>query len=91
MGNAAQQQPGEGAVAARSRHDQIGALLFRDLRDHMCRASHPYPRRLENHIETFPLQVLDLLPDRGLDLGFVDIDRISNTSAGPELVYVHDD
>jgi hypothetical protein len=39
----------------------------------------------------FLLQVLDLLPDRGLDLVLIEIDRKSAPLADCELVYVHDD
>jgi hypothetical protein len=35
--DAAQQQPDDGCVAARSHHDQIGSLLARDLRDNRRR------------------------------------------------------
>src|ERR1700694_1124128 len=59
----------------------------------MRRASHQYVRRLECRLETFLLQVLDMLLDRGLNLVLVVIDRIS--AGGPpaesDLVYVHDD
>jgi hypothetical protein len=91
MRHAAQQQSGEGAEAARSRYYQIGSLLFCYLCDHMRRASQPHPRRLESHIETFPLQVLDMFSDRGLNLDLTEVDRIYSAPADPELVYVHDD
>ena len=74
-------------MAARSRYDQIGSLLVRDLRDHMCRASGHHVRQLERRVESFPLQVLDLLPDRGLDLVLIQIDRTGGPACR-ELVYV---
>jgi hypothetical protein len=46
--------------------------------------------QLEGRVETFLLQLLDLLPDRGLDLVLFDIDR-SGGPARDELVYVDDD
>jgi hypothetical protein len=57
----------------------------------MRRASYRHPRRLESRIETFPLQVLDMVPNRGQDFGPVDVNRICTAPADPELVYVHDD
>jgi hypothetical protein len=56
----------------------------------MRRTSCHHLPQLEGRVETFLLQLLDLLPDRGLDLVLFDIDR----SGGParyELVYVDDD
>ena len=61
-------------MAACSRHDQIGSLLVRDLRDHMCRASRHNVRQLERRLEAFLFQVSDLLPDRSLDLVLIQID-----------------
>jgi hypothetical protein len=72
--DAAQHQPDEWAVAARSRHDQIGSLLVRNLRDHMRRASRRHVRQLERCVETFLLKVLDLLQDRSLDLVLIEND-----------------
>ena len=64
--DAAHQQLDEGAVAPRSHHDQIGSLLVGDLRDRMGRASCHHVRQLQRRVETFLLQVLDLLTDDGL-------------------------
>ena len=69
-------------MAACSRDDQIGSFLVRNFRDHMRRASCHHVRQLELRLETFLLQVLDLLPDRGLDLVLVDFDRICAAPTG---------
>lgn len=78
-------------MAARSHDDQIGSFLIRNLRDHMCCASHPHPGYPERHVEAFLLQPIDTFPKCGLDLVFVEIDRIPSTPADRELIYVHDD
>src|SRR5262245_20607672 len=90
MHDAPQHQPYERAEAARPRHDQIAPLLVRNLRDHMRRATRRYVRQLERCVETFLLKVLDLLPDRSLDLVLIENDW-SGGPAERELVYVHDD
>jgi hypothetical protein len=77
----------ERAAAARSHHDQIGSLLISDLCDHVRRASCRHIRQLERRVETFLLQVLHLVPDRGLNF-VLDAPQAARAR---ELVYVHDD
>ena len=89
MWNTAQQQTGEGAMAARSRDDQIGFLFPCNFRNGLSRSSHTHPRDPESHAKAFPLQILNLLTDCGLNIGLIDKNRITPAPADAELIYVH--
>src|SRR5262245_27103708 len=89
MCDTAQQKPGEAAVAARSHHDQIGSLLVGNVGDHLRCASRHHFSYLERGTETLLLQVRDLLPERGLDLVLVEMDR-TGTPTNHDLFSVND-
>src|SRR5262245_66242050 len=89
MCDTAQQKPGEAAVAARSHHDQIGSLLVGNVGDHLRRASRHHFSYLERGTETLLLQVRDLLPERGLDLVLVEMDR-TGTPTTHDLTNLND-
>ena len=59
-------------MAARSRDDQIGFLFPCDFRNGLSRSSHTHPRDPESHAKSFPLQILNLLTDCGLNIGLID-------------------
>src|SRR5262245_42219750 len=89
MCDTAQQQSGEGTVAAGSDHDQIGSLLVGYVCDHLRRASRHHFSHLERGVETLLLQVGDLLPERSLDLVLIEMDS-TGTPTNHDLLSVND-
>src|SRR5262245_1076767 len=91
MCDATEQGTDKRAVPARSRHDEIGSLLVGDFHNHIRRVSCRRLRQLDVCVETFLLQVLDLLADRGLYLVLI-ADRISTCGRSTrDLIYVDQD
>ena len=68
-------------MAARSRDDQIGFLFLCNFRNGLSRSSHTHPRDPESHAKAFPLQILNLLTDCGLNIGLIDKNRVAPAPA----------